>query len=195
MGGDNSENNIILLRYRQHILAHLLLYRVYGKFEDLTAYRLMRGLDKDRKLSISRMVGENHKLSGHIYNLGRMNVESGFFASIRTKESCSKGGKIGGRIARDTGQILSIRTDEGSKLGGEIAGKMARDSGQIQTLGKFKGLYVMISPEGQEFQHAFQMSIALGIPISKLIDWCKKERYGYSRRDKTQEELDSRWEK
>lgn len=193
IGGDNSESNIILLTYRQHTLAHLLLYRVYGRFEDLTAYRLMRGLEPDRKTAISKMIGQRHKESGHIYELGRKNVESGFLASIRTTESCSKGGKVGGRIAKDTGQILSIRTDEGSRLGGEIAGRYATERGQIQKLGKYKGLYVLISPDGEEFQHVFQMSESLGILNRKLVDWCKNNRHGYSRRKKTQDELDNRW--
>lgn len=193
IGGSNNEDNIILLTYRQHILAHLLLYRVYRRFEDLTAYRLMRGLDPDRKRAISKMIGQRHKDSGHIYELGRKNVESGFLDSIRTKEVSSKGGKIGGAIARDTGQILSIRTDEGSRLGGEVAGKYAADRGQIQKLGKYKGLYVLISSDGEEFQHTFQMSEALDIPSDKLIDWCRNSRFGFSRRNKTQEELDRRW--
>lgn len=193
IGGTDNEDNIITLTYRQHILAHLLLYRVYGRFEDLTAYRLMKGLDENRKITIGKLIGQRHKDSGHIYELGRRNVESGFLESIRTKEVSSKGGKIGGAIARDTGQILSIRTDEGSRLGGEIAGKYAAERGQIQKLGKYKGLYVLISPEGVEFQHIFQMSEALGIHGDKLIDWCRNNRFGFSRRNKTQEELDKRW--
>lgn len=193
VGGSDDEDNIITLTYRQHILAHLLLYRVYKRYEDLIAYRLMRGLDENRKVSIGKLIGQRHKDSGHIYELGRKNVESGFLASIRTKEVSSKGGKIGGAIARDTGQILSIRTDEGSRRGGEVAGKYAVERGQIQKLGKFKGLYVLISPEGVEFQHIFEMSEALGIHGDKLIDWCRNNRFGYSRRPKTQEELDNRW--
>ena len=194
MGGDNSSKNIILLTYRQHTLAHLLLYRNYGKFQDRIAYNLMRGLEKDRKSAIGKLIGQKHKESGHIYALGRKNVESGFFASIRTKETCSKGGKIGGRIARDTGQILKIRTEEGSRVGGEVAGKYATDRGQIQQLGKYKGIYVLISPDGREFQHAFQMSGELGIASRTLIDWCKNKRYGYCRRPKTKDELESRWD-
>lgn len=193
MGGNNSSENIIILTYRQHILAHLLLYRVYRKFEDLIAYKLMRKLEPSIKIALSKLIGQRHKDSGHIYKLGRKNVESGFFASIRTSETCSKGGKISGKIARETGQILSIRTEEGSIKGGEIAGKLAKDRGQIQKLGKYKGKYVLINPEGIEFQHLFLLVQHENIDRKKLQDWCKNNRNGYSRRLKTQEELDQRW--
>lgn len=195
IGGTNDASNMINLTYRQHITAHLLLYRVYRRIEDLTAYKLMRGIEVDRKIAISKMVGERHKISGHIYELGRKNVESGFFASVRTKESCSAGGKVSGDIARRTGQILSIRTEEGSILGGKIAGAMAIETGQIQQLGKYKGIYVLIDTDGCEYQHMFQMVEALKIDKDKLTDWCRNGRFGYSRRPKTQEELDARWNK
>ena len=178
IGGTNDASNMINLTYRQHITAHLLLYRVYS-----------------RKIAISKMIGERHKLSGHIYELGRKNVESGFFASIRTKESCSVGGKASGAIAKSTGQILSIRTDEGSILGGKVGGAIATETGQIQQLGKYKGIYVLIDTNGCEYQHMFQMVDALKIDRAKLSDWCKNGRFGYSRRPKTQDELDARWNK
>lgn len=193
MGGSDDESNMIVLTYRQHTLAHLLLYRVFKRKEDKFAYRLMRRLDKDRKVAIGRMIGEKHKDSGHIYELGRKNVESGFFASIRTKETCSAGGKIGGAIARDTGQILSIRTHEGSVLGGKRAGELATKRNQIQGLGKYKGLYVLIDTQGNEYQHMFQMVEIIKIDKNKLLDWCENNRFGYSRRPKTKEELENRW--
>ncbi len=193
IGGTNNESNMIRLTYRQHILAHLLLYRVFRRIEDLTSYRLMRGLELDRKVAISKMIGEKHKLSGHIYELGRKNVESGFFASIRTKETCSAGGKIGGAIAKATGQIYTIRTHESSVLGGKVGGAIARENGQIQQLGKYKGTYVLIDPNGVEYQHMFLMVDALGINKDKLQDWCCMGRKGFSRRPKTQAELDARW--
>lgn len=193
LGGDNSKENIIVLTYRQHTLAHLLLYRVYKNYEDKLAYSLMRGLELDRKQAIGKMIGEKHKQTGHIYALGKKNVESGFLASIRTKETCSAGGKIGGAIARDTGQINTIKTKESCLAGGFTGGRIARETGQIQALGKYKGLYVLIDAEGIEYQHLFQMVEALHIDKYKLSDWCQNNKFGFSRRKKTQEELKNRW--
>ena len=60
MGGTNALSNLIALTYRQHILAHLLLYRKYKNIEDLTAYRLMKSLPEERKSIICKMIGERH---------------------------------------------------------------------------------------------------------------------------------------
>jgi len=193
IGGNNDISNLIKLKYRQHTLAHLLLYRVYKRPQDLCAYKLMRGLSESRKSEISKMIGENHKLSGHIYRLGQSNKETNWINLIKTKESLSKGGKKSGQIAKETGQILTIQTEESCRKGGIAAGNLARERGQIQALAKRKGLYVLIMPDGTEFQHVFQAVESTGIPSKKLIDWCKMSRRGYSRRVKTQEELDNRW--
>ena len=193
IGGTNNDSNLIKLTYRQHILAHLLLYRVYRRPEDLAAYTLMRGLSVSRKQEIGKMIGERHKLSGHIYRLGNDNKESGWINSIKTPESLSKGGRIAGKIAVDTGQIYSIKSEESCRQGGITQGNVAKESGQIQSLGKRKGLYVLIMPSGIEFQHAFEAEIATGIPAKTIIGRCKQNSLGYSRRPKTQEELNNRW--
>ena len=193
MGGGNSDENLVRLTYRQHILAHLLLYRLYGNIEDLTAYRLMRSLPSERKSIICKMIGARHKQSGHIQALGARNAETGWILSIRTKENMSRGGKVAGNIAKVTGQIYNIKSEESCRRGGITAGNAARDSGQIQRLGKYKGLYVLILPDGTEFQHAFEAAEATGIPIKTLIHRCKQGNLGFSRRLKTQEELEARW--
>jgi hypothetical protein len=193
MGGSDEISNLIRLTYRQHILAHLLLFRKYRKIEDWTAYKLMTSCTGERKSIISKMIGERHKLSGHIYALGAKNRETGHINAIKTKESLRKGGLRGGQIARETGHIYTIRTQESSSLGGKISGAIATSNGQIQKLGKYKGIYVLIMPDGTEFQHAFQAVEYMDVPKEKIIDWCRNNRFGYSRREKTQEELESRW--
>ena len=194
MGGLDIIDNLIVLMYRQHILAHLLLYRKYRKIEDLTAYKLMRSYPEERKSLISKMIGEKHKISGHIYRLGNSNRDSNFINEIKTKESLSRGGKRAGQIAKETGSILKIRTEEGSILGGKIAGNIAKESGQIQRLGKYKGLYVLIMPDGNEFQHAFQAAEYMKIDVKLIHSRCKAGSFGYSRRPKTEDELAARWD-
>lgn len=192
-GGTNDESNLIKLTYRQHILAHLLLYRIYNRPEDLAAYRLMRGISCNKKQEIGKMIGEKHKQSGHIYKLGNKNKQTNWINNIKTKDSLSKGGKVAGRIAKETGQILSIRTTEYCRQGGVTQGNKAKVSGQIQSLGKYKGLYVLIMPDGREFQHAFEAEEVTGISAKVIISRCKQNSLGFSRRDKTKEELDNRW--
>lgn len=189
MGGTNEDANLIRLTYRQHILAHLLLYRKYRNIEDITAYRMMQSLPEERKSIICKMIGERHKQSGHIQALGRKNAETGWINAIKTPESLRKGGLCAGQIAKATGQIHSIRTKEGSRRGGITQGNKAKAAGQVQSLAKYKGKYVLICPEGTEYQHAFQMEQALGINRKILNSRCRNGSYGYSRRPKTEEEL------
>ena len=193
LGGTNVKSNLLRLTYRQHILAHLLLYRKYKNIEDLTAYRLMKSMPEERKSIICKMIGERHKKSGHIYELGRKNAESGWINAIKTTESLHRGGVRAGQIAKESGQIYTIQTTEGSRKGGITQGNIAKETGQIQQLGKYKGLYVLVLPDGREFEHAFQAEEATGIPAKTLIHRCKQGNLEYSRRKKTQEELNTRW--
>lgn len=192
-GGTNDERNLIVLTYRQHVLAHLLLYRKHRRIEDLTAYRLMRSLPAERKSIICKLIGERHKLSGHIYTLGKKNAESGWINAIKTTESLRKGGLKAGRIAKESGQILSIRTEKGCRAGGVTQGNIAKETGQIQSLGKYSGKYVLISPNGDEYQHAFQMALVLQLPVKMCLSRCRQGSGGFSRRIKTTEELATRW--
>ena len=192
-GGTNDKDNLIVLTYRQHILAHLLLYRKYRCIEDLTAYKLMRSLPEERKSIICKMIGERHKLSGHIYELGKKNAESGWINAIKTTESLRKGGLKAGSIAKETGQILRIRTEESSRAGGITQGNIAKETGQIQSLGKYSGKHVLIAPDGTEYQHAFQMALSLQLPVKTCLSRCKQGNGGFSRRLKTTEELTVRW--
>ena len=187
--GSNHSSNLIRLTYRQHILAHLLLYRKHKNIEDLTAYKLMKSTPEQRKSILSKMVGERHKLSGHIQRLGRQNAESNWINQIKTKDSLSRGGKRAGQIAKETGQVYTIRTEESSRQGGITAGNMAKLKGQIQSLSKYKGKYVLIDPFGIEYQHLFQMESTLGISSKVLNTRCRQNSGGYSRRLKTTEEL------
>lgn len=189
MNGTNDLSNLIVLTYRQHILAHLLLYRKYKNIEDLTAYKLMKSLPEERKSIIGKMIGERHKQSGHIYKLGKRNAETNWINEIKTQDSLSKGGKRAGQIAKESGQVYTIRTKESSRKGGITQGNRAKESGQIQSLAKYKGIYVLIAPDGTEYQHAFQMEQALGIARETLLSRCKQGSFGYSRRPKTKEEL------
>ena len=136
--------NIIVLSYRQHVLAHLLLYRMYHNPEDLCAYRLMKSLSSDRKQEIGRMIGAKHVRSGHIQRLGQKNKDSNWINEIKTQESLSRGGKKSGQIAKESGQILTIKTETSCRNGGIMAGNLAKEKGQIQRLGKYRGIYVYV---------------------------------------------------
>lgn len=192
MGGINKETNIITLYYRQHILAHLLLFRKYKNYKDLCAYRLMRSISSDRKKEISRAIGMNHVKTGHIIKLGQLNKETNWINNIKTKESLRKGGKAAGKIAKETGQVYTIRTKESCSRGGKTSGALSKQRGIIQNVAKFKGLYVLIMPDGKEFLHTFQAAEYMNLPKTLVNSRCKQGHMGYSRRLKKKEELGMR---
>lgn len=193
MGGSNDSSNIIRLTYRQHILAHLLLYRKYRNIEDLTAYKLMKSLKHERKSIICKMIGYRHKMTGHIYRLGNFNKTTNRINTIKTKDSLRAGGKRAGQIAKETGQINRIKTIDGYIKGGKTRGNIAKESGQIQKLGKYKGEYILIMPDGAEFEHAFKASEYMQLPVKLILRRCHQGNMGYSKRKKTQDQLKNRW--
>lgn len=65
-GGDDSRENIIRLTYRQHVFAHRLLWKAYGKTSDYVAWLMMKGQTVDQKVA-----------------RGIANAESGLLARIR----------------------------------------------------------------------------------------------------------------
>lgn len=59
MGGDNSNQNLVHLSFREHILAHYILWRMYGNIEDQIAYKMMNGQTEEgrilkQKLAVKR---------------------------------------------------------------------------------------------------------------------------------------------
>lgn len=188
-GGTNDEENLVDLTYREHRIVHFLLYKLYKNPEDKCAYVLMYNVGLNRKLEIGKMIGEKHKLSGHIQKLGQLNKETGWINRIKTKESLSKGGKKAGMKAKLTGQIHAARTPEGSLKGGITAGKLAKERNQIQNIAKYKGAYVLIMPDGKEFLHAFQAAKYMNVSSNTISQRCYSGALGYSRRPKKPEEM------
>lgn len=64
MGGGDEDSNIVKLTYRQHIFAHRVLWKAYGKPQDLKAYMLMSGMESDERLAHQRANGISNVRSG-----------------------------------------------------------------------------------------------------------------------------------
>lgn len=63
-GGDDSEENLVKLTYRQHVFVHHLWFKATGDLEAEVAYKLMSGISKDKRLEISRLGGLVNKRNG-----------------------------------------------------------------------------------------------------------------------------------
>lgn len=69
-GGDDSQENLIRLTYRQHVFAHRLLWKAYSRWQDLCAWKVMTSQNADFKTLLFSFVG-------------KANVASGFLDKIR----------------------------------------------------------------------------------------------------------------
>jgi hypothetical protein len=54
-GGNDDENNLIILTYKQHVFAHFLLYKWNPVNSNWIAYRLMSGIDENKKQAIEKL--------------------------------------------------------------------------------------------------------------------------------------------
>jgi hypothetical protein len=50
LGGDNSKLNLVYLEFREHILAHYILWRCYNNIEDKIAYKMMSGQTEEGRI-------------------------------------------------------------------------------------------------------------------------------------------------
>lgn len=92
-GGDDSKENLIRLTYRQHVFAHLLLWKAFENRNDKIAYTLMTSVDIDKvkflRSEFGKIQGEKNKdfmkeLGKHYGPInGKRNVESGLLDRIR----------------------------------------------------------------------------------------------------------------
>lgn len=117
-GGGDEPENLVRLEYRQHVFAHKLLWKAYGRLEDHYAYVMMSGQDGEKKREVLSAIGRRNVESGHLdrirplannsaqrawaRELGRKHVESGFLDKIRPLS----GRKVWTQEKRDKRSIL-----------------------------------------------------------------------------------------
>lgn len=129
--GDDNISNIVKLTFRQHILAHLLLWKIYGRIEDKSAYKFMRGISSDEKKKLFSSLGGTVQ--------GKKNVESGHIQRIQKMVDWSANGKRSAEICRQRKVNAffdpSLRTQIASK-GGKVQGKKNVESGHLARIAK-----------------------------------------------------------
>lgn len=54
-GGSDDKNNLIILTYKQHVFAHFLLYKWKPTNSNWIAYRLMNGVDENKKQAVEEL--------------------------------------------------------------------------------------------------------------------------------------------
>ena len=119
-GGEDSDDNLIVVTYRQHRILHKVRYKAYKQKGDFLAYNLMYRIHCDKKTILCSIAG---KIGG------RKNVESGHIFRL-----VEKFGRENGMRSVESGQLDSIRAlannakqrEHASKLG-----KMRHENGEL----------------------------------------------------------------
>lgn len=126
--GPDDPDNLIYLTFRQHILAHLLLWKIHGRDGDLLAYKMMSGHTAGTRSLYS-------KLGGLV--TGKRNAETGFINAIKTAESLRLGGIRGAEAGRSTNCFYNKEKHAiVAALGGKAQGKINASNGHLKEITK-----------------------------------------------------------
>ncbi len=130
-GGGDDASNIATLTFRQHILAHLLLWKIYNTLEDETAYKLMKGIrTSESKLLFAALGGSVQ---------GKINAETGHIQRIQKMVDWSANGKRSAEICRDR-QVNAffdpILRTKIAAMGGKVQGKINAENGHLARIAK-----------------------------------------------------------
>lgn len=176
LGGSDNDDNLVLLSYREHVIAHMLLSRIYDDNDNLAlAVELMISVKKDGvviKISSTRWLEE---LKRHRF---------GHKLSKETKEKISKS-RIGKRNSDDVikkaarSRVGLNMTEESKKKKSEkLTGKLVSDitreklsNGSSQRI---------IGPNGEIYKSQIECAEVLGVctrTVWKMIT--KKPELGY----------------
>ena len=55
MNGSNDEDNLVLLTFREHVITHFLLWKIYAKPQDLLAYKMRSGQKEEAQRLRSKL--------------------------------------------------------------------------------------------------------------------------------------------
>lgn len=133
MGGTDDPSNLIELTVTEHAMAHLKLYEEYGKYEDLCAYLMLSGKNKDPEfIKIRASLGGkgNQKERSELGLKGRDKFYGRAVSKEEVFENCSKGGIIQGKINAENGHMKNIQKLSDTSAAGKKGGRATILSGK-----------------------------------------------------------------
>jgi hypothetical protein len=136
MGGTDSPENLIELSVEEHAQSHLKLYEEYGKIEDLCAYYMLSGKNKDPEfIKMQKQIAGKGSQRARIKR-GLTGAELFYGGPVSNEEiikNSSKGGKIQGKRNAETGHMQRIQ-----KLSDPVS---AGKKGGATTMARGKGAF------------------------------------------------------
>ena len=129
MGGDDSPENLIELTVEEHSLAHLKLYEQFGKIEDLCAYYMLSGKNKDPEFNSFRGKIGGPACAQKRKESGLTGIELFYGRPVSAEEqkvNSSKGGKVQGERNRDSGHMNKIQKMVDMSVQGKLNAEICR---------------------------------------------------------------------
>lgn len=191
MKGDNSPENLVLLTFREHVIAHFLLWKIHGKIQDQIAYKMRSGQKEEAQRQRSKLAVEANRNGGNgFWKKGGWNPMKNPDIVKKTQETqLKKYGKLGifsedqyrniceanKRMAKDPNRIQKFKESHKKFIDSiteeERRSKFGRFGESNGNFGISKGHYTVKDPEGNILTFKSQEEIieSLGVSQSFLV--------------------------
>lgn len=181
VGGSNDSTNLTKLQVKEHRLAHLLLYKIYGRWEDELAYKMLRGVIKDvwecpkYRERMSKVVAQN------LSNVDR--VKAGRLAGIAARRTlhltlCNP--EVRNKAVVALREWVALNPTKAAAK----ASVMHTDAA-VSNMARSRSKYIVIAPDGVEYLSTRDAAEATGHGSKNITNWIIRGHYGWSRRLKT----------
>lgn len=187
MNGSDELDNLVLLTFREHIIAHFLLWKIYNKEQDLIAYKMRSGQKEEAQRLRCKLAVEANRNGGNgFWKKGGWNpmkdpetqkksqntkltlYNNRSICSDRQYQNICKANRI---MANDENKIKkfkeSLKNTIDSMTYEERQEKYARFGESNGNYGKIKGRYEVIDPEGNVYQYESQNHIMESLNVSQ----------------------------
>lgn len=198
-GGNNESSNLVLLTFREHILAHYLLWRVYKMEGDRLMY-LMRSNQKEEaqkvrvKLAVesnrtggkgfTNWSGDKHPMKNAEKAKSAVDKKRAKYGkSLRSEESypkekrCEVAKKTANRPEVKEKRANTIRLLNSTLTREEKLKKYPRQKEKNANWGRIKGYYIVIDPTGLETVYSSQDEIINRLNVNQSF-LCRNRNKG-----------------
>ena len=161
-GGTNDSSNLISLTYKQHVLAHFMLYKWNPTNANYIAYKMMSGLDQSKKICIENLRIKRVKESTNNRKWDPQIIEQRKKTLIETINNMPDKEFYEKYIDHKIG---SKHPMYGKKRPGSLAGNY----------GKTKGKYILIQPDLSKIEFSgIKQLIDYGVNELTIRKWTNK---------------------
>lgn len=189
LGGSDDNSNLVLLTFREHYIAHYLLWRIHGSLGDQLAYKMRYGQREEAQRLRSQLAVEANKNGGNGFwkkggwnpmkdeNIVRRSMKTkmekygslGIYSEDHYNNTIKGMNKPGGLNDPETRKrAYQTRMDAISKMSDKERKKIFGRPGELNgNWGKIKGRYEVIDPNGNITKYKSQDEIMEKLNVSQ----------------------------